>query len=127
MDALPELPAEASVALLRLHTAALVLRDLVERAWPLRLRGERLEFCIPAGAEISGDASLMVEKERVRRQLLVARDQQLGEEATRRFVYKMERQVLHRLEAGGAAVRVDLLADARRARARCGAGARAAR
>lgn len=100
MDALPELPAEASVALLRLHTAALVLRDLVERAWPLRLRGERLEFCIPAGAEISGDASLMVEKERVRRQLLVARDQQLGEEATRRFVYKMERQVLHRLEAG---------------------------
>ncbi len=71
--------------------AASVLVDLLMQGWALRADGASVEVAQP-----EHDANPSDEKRRVRAQLLVERDGQLGEAATLKFVRDMERRRPHR-------------------------------
>lgn len=74
-----------------LNAAARVLCDLARQRWRIRVRCNRVQVC--PSAELHTDP--VAEKERVRRQELIKRDEQLKQPAVRRFVQEMERQRLH--------------------------------
>lgn len=74
-----------------LTAAARVLYDLARQRWRVRVRGRDIEVCPPR--EVRADPR--AEKERVRRQELLKRDEQLDQPAVARFVREMERQRLH--------------------------------
>lgn len=75
-----------------LQAAVRVLSDLVRQRWRVRVRRHCVEVC--PSPEVRSDP--LAEKDRVRRQELLKRDEQLGQPAVRRFVLDMERQRLHR-------------------------------
>jgi hypothetical protein len=74
-----------------LDAAARVLCDLARQRWRIRVRNQVVEVCPPE--ELRADPQ--AEKERVRRQELLKRDEQLQQPAVVRFVRDMERQRLH--------------------------------
>lgn len=74
-----------------LNAAALVLCDLARQRWRVRLCGQDVEVRPPE--ELRADPR--AEKERVRRQELLKRDEQLEQPAVLRFVRDMERPRLH--------------------------------
>ena len=74
-----------------LDAATRVLCDLVRQRWRVRVRNQEVEVCPPE--ELRADPR--AEKERVRRQELLKRDEQLEHPAVARFVRDMERQRLH--------------------------------
>src|SRR5574338_777652 len=59
-----------------LNAAARVLHDLARQRWRVRLRGRDVEVCPPQ--EVRADP--LAEKERVRRQELLKRDEQLDQQ-----------------------------------------------
>ena len=67
------------------ETYALVLIDLVRHGWQVRLRAGEIQAQRPIRKQNASS-----EKERVRAQLIMERDSQLRQAATRRFVRKME-------------------------------------
>ena len=69
-----------------LLAALLVISDLVSQGWVLRVEDARV---LVKAAEVEADA--LDEKERVRRQELLKRDEQLSTPSVRRFVADMER------------------------------------
>jgi hypothetical protein len=74
-----------------LAAAGLVLADLIEQGWEVRVRGDSIR--VRAQAQI--DADPMAEKARVRQQELLKRDEQLRQPAVREFVRYMERRRVH--------------------------------
>lgn len=94
--ALEEALAESRHAVVKdsavLNAAARVLCDLMRQRWRVRVRERDVEVCPPA--ELRKDP--LAEKERVRKQELIKRDEQLEHPAVRRFVEEMERQRVHR-------------------------------
>lgn len=74
-----------------LDAATRVLCDLARQRWRVRVRNHQVEVCQPE--ELHADPR--AEKERIRRQELLKRDEQLGQPAVARFVREMERQRLH--------------------------------
>ena len=74
-----------------LDAATRVLCDLARQRWRVRVRNQEVEVCQPE--ELRADPR--AEKERVRRQELLKRDEQLQHPAVARFVRGMERQRLH--------------------------------
>ena len=74
-----------------LDAATRVLCDLVRQRWGVRVRNQEVEVSQPE--ELRADAQ--AEKERVRRQELLKRNEQLEQPAVTRFVRGMERQRLH--------------------------------
>ena len=87
----------------RTRAAALLLRDLIGMGWAVRTQDSRI-FLRPA---TSGDGST---KEAIRKQLEFARNDQLLEPATRKFIYSLERPSRHSRHAPI----TDLIADGRR-------------
>ena len=81
----------------RYRAAALasVLHDLVDQGWPLRV--EDMTVLVRAPAHHAARRSSEATKERLRAQLLVARDKQLRKPSVRRFIESMERARLHGL------------------------------
>ena len=75
-----------------LNAAARVVCDLARQRWRVRVRDSGVEIRPPA--ELRGDPK--AEKERIRQQELVKRDEQLDQPAVRRFVRDLERPRLHR-------------------------------
>jgi hypothetical protein len=75
-----------------LQAALRVLSDLVRQRWRVRVRRHCVEVC--PSPELRADP--LAEKDRVRRQELLKRDEQLAQPAVRRFVQDMERQRLYR-------------------------------
>lgn len=75
-----------------LDAATRVLCDLARQRWRVRVRDREVEVCQPE--ELLGDPQ--AEKQRVRRQELLKRDEQLEQPAVAKFVRDMERQRLHR-------------------------------
>lgn len=69
-----------------LDAALSVLADLVAQGWSLRVNGESLSVLAP-GVE----SDPVAEKERVRDQELLKRDEQLATPSVRRFIERMER------------------------------------
>lgn len=86
-----ETPATAKGSSPRLRAAVLVLRDLSRQGWRLRIRRGGVEVSKP-GKESAADA----EKDRVRAQLNIERDEQLKNPAVRAFVKSMEVRRVHR-------------------------------
>lgn len=91
---------EAAIANLRvtaskdvpiLKAAMRVLCDLARQRWLIRVRGHDVQVSPPA--ELQSDLS--AEKQRVRRQELLKRDEQLRQPAVRQFIRDMERQRLY--------------------------------
>lgn len=78
----------------RLLASLSILVDLVRQGWSVRLgpRGPRIEIERPL--EASGDP--LVEKERIRKQELIKRSEQLAKSSTREFIRSMEKKRLHR-------------------------------
>lgn len=74
-----------------LTAAAGVLCDLLRQGWNARVRNGGVEV-LPPAAE---GTDVLVEKDRVRRQELIKRDEQLEQPATRAFVLDMERPRLY--------------------------------
>ena len=74
-----------------LDAASRVLCDLARQRWRVRVRNQEVEVCQPE--EMRDDPQ--AEKERVRRQELLKRDEQLKQPAVAKFVRDMERQRLH--------------------------------
>ncbi len=74
-----------------LDAATRVICDLAQQRWRIRVRNQEVEVCPPE--ELRADPQ--AEKERVRRQELLKRDEQLEQPAVVRFVRDMERQRLH--------------------------------
>ena len=74
-----------------LDAATRVLCDLARQRWRVRVRNQEVEVCQPQ--ELHADPQ--AEKERVRRQELLKRDEQLMQPAVTRFVREMERLRLH--------------------------------
>ena len=74
-----------------LDAATRVLCDLARHGWRVRVRNQEVEVCQPE--ELRADPQ--AEKERVRRQELLKRDEQLDQPAVAKFVRDMERQRLH--------------------------------
>ena len=74
-----------------LDAATRVLCDLVRQRWRVRVRNGEVEVCHPK--ELYADPQ--AEKERVRRQELLKRDEHLKRPAVANFVRNMERQRLH--------------------------------
>jgi len=75
-----------------LTAAARVLCDLLRQGWDSRVRNGSVEV-FPPPAE---GTEVLKEKDRVRRQELIKRDEQLEQPATRSFVLEMERPRLFR-------------------------------
>ena len=80
-----------SGASLIVRAAVLVLADLITHGWLCRVTDGSVEISAP---ESSSDLAL--ERERVRRQLHVERNRQLGTPAVRAFIASMERRRFHR-------------------------------
>lgn len=78
----------------RLLASLCILVDLVRQGWAVRLgpRGARVEIERPP--ESSGDP--LVEKDRIRKQEHIKRDEQLAKGSTREFIRSMEKKRLHR-------------------------------
>jgi hypothetical protein len=72
----------------RIHLSAAirVLTDLALQRWKIRVANAHVEVCAPI--ELHSDP--VAEKERVRRQELLKRDEQLAQPAVRKFVKEME-------------------------------------
>lgn len=75
-----------------LTAAGLVLTDLALQRWGIRVSEEGIFVRPPTEIE----ADFMAEKERVRRQELLKRDEQLAQPAVREFIRSMEKRRLHR-------------------------------
>lgn len=75
-----------------LNASTRVLCDLARQRWCIRVRNRKVEVCPPA--ELRTDPK--AEKERVRRQELIKRNEQLEQPSVRRFIQDMERQRLYR-------------------------------
>ena len=75
-----------------LNAAVRVVCDLARQRWRVRVRNGGVEVCPPV--ELRTDPK--AEKERIRQQELVKRDEQLDQPAVRRFVRDLERPRLHR-------------------------------
>lgn len=73
---------------LRVRAAVLLLRDLTLLGWQVRVDGTEPGVNIYVRPHAAGDSP---SKEAVRRQLLCGREDQLGEEPTRRFIHTLER------------------------------------
>ena len=95
--------AGGSLDALRTRAAALVLHDLIAMGWGVRVTRHFIEVCSPGGAD--GQS-----KYAIRRQLEFARDDQLREPATRRFIIGLERPS----RSSGVRPVTDLIADGRR-------------
>ena len=74
-----------------LDAATRVLCDLARQRWRVRVRNQEVEVCQPEKLRANPQA----EKERVRRQELLKRDEQLEQPAVAKFIRNMERQRLH--------------------------------
>lgn len=68
------------------RAAGLALADLVHQEWEVKVEGKSVSVSSPAG--ITGDP--LAVKARLRQRELIKRDEQLGQEATRRFIKEME-------------------------------------
>jgi len=77
---------------LSLVFAKSLLLDLLFQDWELRVRGERIWLEYPVYDDSETD--LMMEKERVRKRHLFARDMQLSEKSVVDFINRMERRHL---------------------------------
>lgn len=77
----------------QLRAICLLVADLSEQGWEVRVEQERITF-EPPGLERSAAESIDDVKARIRRGLLIARDRQLQEPSVRRFLARMERRVL---------------------------------
>jgi Domain of unknown function (DUF4338) len=80
----PMVPARADVGLI---AAMNIVRDLVEQGWTIGVDAGGAVAATPPDA----DQDPQTEKDRVRRQELLKRDEQLGEPSVRRFIADMER------------------------------------
>jgi hypothetical protein len=85
------------------QAAQLVLRDLLRQGWQVRFRKGNLEIAQPDQHDL-----VAAEKERVRTQLKVERDEQLAQPAVRSFVRSME---VRRIHAGRAVSIFSLMRD----------------
>ena len=84
----------------RWSTTLRVLRDLVKQGWAIRVDDEGFLMTAP-GTTLIGEADPEREKEALRRSFSFARDAQLAEPATSRFITSMERRGIGRLFADG--------------------------
>ena len=89
-----------------LIAAGMVLCDLAQQGWSVRIRAKQVQVQLPEEAQ----SDAMAEKQRVRSQELIKRDAQLREPAVRRFVRSMETR---RLGAQGFASIFSLMRDGR--------------
>jgi hypothetical protein len=78
----------------RLRASILVLRDLARQGWRIRVRRSTVEVAKP-----DREVATVAEKDRVRTQLNVERDEQLRAPAVRAFVKSMEVRRVHRGKA----------------------------
>lgn len=68
-----------------LNAAQLVIRDLVQQGWTLQVGAKELTLTTPAS-----ESDPLVERDRVRRQELLKRDEQLSRASVARFIRSME-------------------------------------
>lgn len=74
---------------IRAQAAAQVLVDLARQGWGIRVRGQSIEVRAPDSAQG------LAEKERIRAQELMKRDEQLAKPTVRAFIGRMERPRKH--------------------------------
>ena len=72
------------------RAACLLIADLSEQGWQIKLKRERIVF-EPPGLSLSAGMTIGDVKERIRKALQVGRDRQLEEPSVRRFITRMER------------------------------------
>lgn len=87
-----EMEPEEKFDLLKASAALKILRDLRLQGWEMRLTCDaEIEVRIPE----SGGGEVLAEKERIRKQELLKRNEQLREPSIRRFIQEMERGVIY--------------------------------